>query len=61
MGVTSLCKSVGGETIERSGSAVSFRHGQLVEVFPRPHPAKEAKQYQVRAAGAFLAKIGGAP
>jgi len=59
--IEALFKSVGCETIEGPGSAVSFRYGQLVEFFHRPHPAKEAKQYQVRAARAFLARIGVAP
>ena len=32
-----------------------------VETFHRPHPAKEAKRYQVRAARAFLERIGVTP
>ena len=41
--------------------SVSFRHGQEIEFFHRPHPAKEAKRYQVRAARAFLIRIGVKP
>jgi hypothetical protein len=47
--------------IEGSGSSVSFRHGDEIEYFHRPHPEKEAKRYQVRAVRAFLARIGVKP
>lgn len=46
---------------EGSGSSVSFRFGDKVEHFHRPHPQKEAKRYQVRAARAFLIRIGVKP
>jgi hypothetical protein len=32
-----------------------------VETFHRPHPGKEAKQYQVRAARRFLERLGVRP
>ena len=57
----SLLVAVGCEVIEGAGSAVSFRRGDAIEFFHRPHPAKEAKRYQVRAAKAFLIQIGVAP
>jgi len=56
-----LLKSVGCEVIEGAGSAVAFRHGEHVEYFHRPHPQKEAKRYQVRAARGFLIRLGVTP
>ena len=56
-----LLKAVGCQVIEGPGSAVSFRHDGEIEFFHRPHPAKEAKRYQVRAARAFLIRIGVRP
>ena len=38
-----------------------FEKDGEVETFHRPHPAKEAKRYQVRAARAFLERIGVTP
>jgi hypothetical protein len=57
----SLLVAAGCEAIEGPGSAVSFRKGDAVEFFHRPHPSKEAKRYQVRAAKAFLIQIGVTP
>lgn len=59
--IESLLKSVGCDLIEGSGSAVSFRHGEHVEYFHRPHPEKEAKRYQVRAARGLLERMGVRP
>ena len=56
-----LLKAAGCQVVEGPGSAVSFRLGQEIEFFHRPHPAKEAKRYQVRAARAFLTRIGVKP
>lgn len=56
-----LLGALGCQVIEGPGSAVSFRHGSEIEFFHRPHPAKEAKRYQVRAARAFLVRIGVRP
>jgi hypothetical protein len=56
--IESLLVAVGCETIEGPGSAVSFRRGERIEFFHRPHPQKEAKRYQVRAVKAFLIEIG---
>ena len=36
-------------------------HNGVVARFHRPHPAKEAKRYQVRDAREFLEKIGVKP
>ncbi|MEO8926341.1 MAG: type II toxin-antitoxin system HicA family toxin [Caulobacteraceae bacterium] len=56
-----LLKSIGCEVIEGRGSRVRFAKGGEVESFHRPHPEKEAKHYQVRAARAFLERLGVKP
>jgi hypothetical protein len=53
-----LLIAVGCRVIEGSGSRVRFVFNGEVETFHRPHPAKEAKRYQVRDARQFLARIG---
>lgn len=59
--IESLLIAAGCELIEGSGSRVRFVKDGEVETFQRPHPAKEAKRYQVRAARAFLERIGVTP
>jgi hypothetical protein len=59
--IESLLVAVGCRVIESSGSRVRFARGQEAEFFHRPHPAKEAKRYQVRAARDFLIRLGVEP
>ena len=59
--VEGLLIATGARVIEGRGSRVRFEKGGEVETFHRPHPAKEAKRYQIRAARAFLKRIGVAP
>ena len=59
--VESLLLAAGARVIEGRGSRVRFAKDGEVETFHRPHPAKEAKRYQVRAARAFLERIGVTP
>jgi HicA toxin of bacterial toxin-antitoxin, len=59
--VESLLRAVGCTAIEGSGSRVKFERGGLIVSFHRPHPAKEAKRYQVRDAREFLTKLGEQP
>jgi hypothetical protein len=59
--IESLLLAVGCQVIEGSGSRVRFVFGEMVATFHRPHPAKEAKRYQVRDAQAFLIRIGVQP
>ncbi len=59
--VESLLIAVGCHVVEGSGSRVRFAQGLEAEFFHRPHPAKEAKRYQVRAARAFLIRLGVEP
>jgi hypothetical protein len=59
--IEALLVAAGAEVIEGRGSRVRFAKGHEVETFHRPHPAKEAKRYQVRAARDFLERIGVTP
>ena len=59
--IESLLIAVGCRIVEGSGSRVRFAKGVEAEFFHRPHPAKEAKRYQVRAARAFLTRLGVEP
>jgi hypothetical protein len=59
--IEALLMAVGCAMVEGSGSRVRFVKDGAVETFHRPHPQKEAKRYQVRAARAFLERIGVTP
>jgi hypothetical protein len=59
--IESLLLAAGCTLIEGNGSRVRFSFANEVESFHRPHPAKEAKRYQVRAARDFLLRIGVRP
>lgn len=59
--IESLLLAAGCTLIEGSGSRVRFACKGVVASFHRPHPAKEAKRYQVRDAREFLTKIGARP
>lgn len=56
-----LLVAAGCTMIEGDGSRVRFVFNGEVASFHRPHPAKEAKRYQVRDARAFLIRIGVTP
>lgn len=59
--IESLLVAVGCAVIEGNGSRVKFCHGSTIASFHRPHPAKEAKAYQVDDARNFLILIGVTP
>jgi hypothetical protein len=59
--VEALLTAAGCRKIEGSGSRVKFENKGLIAAFHRPHPAKEAKKYQVEDARQFLEKIGVRP
>ncbi len=59
--IESLLVAAGCRIIEGSGSRVRFEMGGQIATFHRPHPAKEAKRYQVREARAYLIRIGVQP
>jgi HicA toxin of bacterial toxin-antitoxin, len=56
--IESLLLAIGCRLIEGNGSRVRFEREGEVETFHRPHPAKEAKRYQVRAARDYLIRLG---
>ena len=56
-----LLMAIGCEVIEGSGSRVRFEKDGVMVSFHRPHPAKEAKPYQVRDARHFLETLGVKP
>ena len=51
--IEGLLLAAGARLIEGRGSRVRFEKDGEVETFHRPHPAKEAKRYQVLAARGF--------
>jgi hypothetical protein len=55
--IESLLVACGAQVIEGNGSRVRFVYGDHVESFHWPHPAKEAKRYQVKAARDFLIRL----
>ena len=59
--VESLLLAAEARLIEGRGSRVRFEKDGEVATFHRPHPAKEAKRYQVRDARDFLERIGVRP
>ncbi|MBU5638168.1 type II toxin-antitoxin system HicA family toxin [Geomonas sp. Red69] len=59
--IEALFIALGAQTIEGGGSRVRFFLNGVVATFHRPHPAKEAKPYQVRDARAFLENAGVKP
>jgi HicA toxin of bacterial toxin-antitoxin, len=56
--IEALFLALGAKTVEGRGSRVRFELGGIVATFHRPHPAKEAKPYQVRDARRFLEQAG---
>lgn len=56
-----LFVALGAQTIEGNGSRVRFVLNGIIATFHRPHPAKEAKPYQVRDARTFLENAGVKP
>jgi hypothetical protein len=61
LAIERLLIAAGCVLIEGNGSRVRFVCKGIVASFHRPHPDKEAKQYQVRDARAFLKRIGVTP
>jgi len=59
--IEALLLAVGCRVIEGRGSRVRFEKDGVVAIFHRPHPAKEAKPYQVRDARQMLEILGVKP
>jgi hypothetical protein len=56
--IEGLLVALGCRVVEGAGSRVRFERNGLLATFHRPHPAKEARRYQVRDAREFLVKLG---
>ena len=56
--IEALFIAAGAQTVEGDGSRVRFILNNVVGTFHRPHPAKEAKPYQVKDARLFLEQAG---
>jgi len=56
--IEALLVALGCRVIEGPGSAVTFEHNGRKANFHRPHPAKEALRYRVKAVREFIEKIG---
>ena len=56
-----LLIAAGCRVIEGNGSRVRFEKDGVIATFHRPHPAKEAKPYQVRDARSYLENLGVKP
>jgi hypothetical protein len=59
--IEALFVALGCEVMEGNGSRVAFRRNGKRADFHRPHPQKEAKPYQVKAAREFLELLGERP
>ena len=59
--IEALLVAIGCRVIEGNGSRVRFEKNGQIATFHRPHPAKEAKPYQVRDARKYLEDIGVRP
>jgi len=56
--IEALLVAIDCQVIEGNGSRVRFEKDGLIATFHRPHPAKEAKPYQVRDARQFIESLG---
>ena len=56
--IENLFIAVDVEIIEGNGSRVKFHKNGIIATFHRPHPAKEAKPYQIKDAKIFLTQLG---
>lgn len=59
--IEALLVAIGCQVIEGNGLRVRFVKDGQIATFHRPHPAKEAKSYQVRDARHYLENIGVKP
>lgn len=53
-----LLLAVGARLVEGNGSRIRFDANGETETFHRPNPEKEAKRYQIKAARAYLVRLG---
>jgi hypothetical protein len=59
--IEALLIAIGCRVIEGNVSRVRFEKDEVIATFHRPHPAKEAKPYQVRDARNYLDILGVKP
>ncbi len=59
--IEGLLVAAGCKVIEGKGSRMRFEKDGVIASFHRPHPAKDAKRYQIRDARDFLVRIGVTP
>ncbi len=59
--IESLLRAIGCCVIEGAGSSVTFEKNGIRAYFHRPHPAKEALIYRMKATREFLMKLGEKP
>jgi len=59
--IETLLVAAGCRVVEGTGSRVRFECRGIIASFHRPHPAKEAKRYQVRDVREYLMKLGVTP
>ena len=55
--IETLLVAIGCRKIEGSGSSVTFEKNGVRAYFHRPHPAKAALRYRIKAAREFLTKL----
>jgi len=59
--IEALFVFLGCRAVEGSGSSVTFEKDGVRAYFHRPHPARAALRYRIKAAREFLEKIGVTP
>jgi hypothetical protein len=59
--IEALLAAIGCRVVEGNGSRLRFEKDGHIAAFHRPHPAKEAKPYQVRDARLYLENLGVKP
>jgi len=59
--IEALLIAIGCRVTEGNGSRARFEKDGVIATFHRPHPAKEAKPYQVHDARQFIENIGVKP
>ena len=59
--IEALFNAFGCRSVEGAGSSVTFERNGIRAYFHRPHPARAALRYRIKAAREFLTKLGETP
>lgn len=59
--IEALFTAIGCRALESAGSSVTFEKNGIRACFHRPHPARAALRYRIKAAREFLTKLGETP